>query len=88
MKNCSDCRHMRVRIPVTDGERKRGMFDYRGALARCVKDHFGDQTFRMYNNRGFPKAWVEAVFCGDFVEANLVKELSDLIIQAHKVLNS
>lgn len=79
---------MKIKIPIVSGERKKGRIDYRNGVARCVKGHFNNQTFRLYNNRGFSKAWIEAVFCGDFVEANLVKELSDLIIQAHKVLNS
>lgn len=87
MKNCSGCQHMRMKIPIIDGERKKGRLDYKGGIARCAKNHLKDESgslrsFRLYRHSGSPKTWVEAIFCEDYAEANVAQELANLIIKA------
>lgn len=91
MKNCSDCAHMRMRIPVISGERIKQKLDYKNAVSRCTMGHLLDKdgnlrSFRLYSWCENPKVWVEAIFCEDYIEANVAQELANLIIRANEML--
>lgn len=94
MKNCADCVNMRVRIPIVDGLRKKGIIDYRRGVSRCMKgviiDKAGNEKqFRMYDHRQRPKAWDEAKRCGEYNESekSVSSELVDTIVKAYRIVH-
>ncbi len=94
MKNCADCVSMRVRIPIVDGSRKRGMIVYRNGIARCVKgvlvyNNGKEMNFRTYGNRHRPKYWDEAEHCDEYNTGDEIvsHELADAVVSAYRIVH-
>lgn len=93
MKNCVDCVNMRVRIPIVDGSRKKGVIDYHRGVSRCMKgviiDNAGkEKQFRLYDHRQRPKDWLEAERCGEYNESekSVSNDLVDAIVKAYRIV--